>query len=298
MYGRKSHKSVMIAAHAVVNLIRTVYPALLKTKDRGKFHVAGSVPAAFGQTVASSGVDGVELLEMVESGEIIVGSDDEIYWKEDQDSVGEGGEDEGWGEVSGDEGEDEEEEDGDEAPDLVAVDGEEGEGEDGWEEVSEGEEGDDEEEGEEGWEEVSQGGEEGEEEEEEEGEEGEWEYMSGEEGDVGGKRKRTSDEEAPEEQAPEKIGRLDSTRLLTQEDFELIRKLKDAMRERERDPKYVTRLICSCLEDYCSILLLSYSISSGALGSSHVLILESILTLALHNTIILIITHLSTLINQ
>ena len=44
------------------------------------------------------------------------------------------------------------------------------------------------------------------------------------------------------------------------------------------------------LEDYCSILLLSYSPSSGALGSPDLLLSHLTITLALHNTIILIIT--------
>ena len=42
-----------------------------------------------------------------------------------------------------------------------------------------------------------------------------------------------------------------------------------------------------------SMLLLSYSISSGALGSSDLLLSYSVITVPLHNTIILIITHLS-----
>ena len=55
---------------------------------------------------------------------------------------------------------------------------------------------------------------------------------------------------------------------------------------------YVMSLIC--LEVCYSILLLSYSISSGALESPDLLLSYSMITLALHNTIILIITHLST----
>ena len=42
--------------------------------------------------------------------------------------------------------------------------------------------------------------------------------------------------------------------------------------------------------DYCSILLLPYSISSGALGSPDLLPAYFMITLALHDTIILIIT--------
>ena len=43
-----------------------------------------------------------------------------------------------------------------------------------------------------------------------------------------------------------------------------------------------------CLEGYYSILLLSYSISSGAIGSPSLLLSYSVIALALHNTIILI----------
>ena len=47
-----------------------------------------------------------------------------------------------------------------------------------------------------------------------------------------------------------------------------------------------------CLVDYISVLFLSYSISSGALESLDLLLSRSITTIPLHNTIILIITHL------
>ena len=49
-------------------------------------------------------------------------------------------------------------------------------------------------------------------------------------------------------------------------------------------------LICSCLEDYYSILLLPYSKSSGALGSPGLLLSLSVITEALRNNIILIVT--------
>ena len=45
---------------------------------------------------------------------------------------------------------------------------------------------------------------------------------------------------------------------------------------------------------YCSVMLLSYFISSGALGSPDLLLSYSMITLALHNTTILIITPEST----
>ena len=50
------------------------------------------------------------------------------------------------------------------------------------------------------------------------------------------------------------------------------------------------RIDSLCLEGYISVLLLSYSISIGTLGSSDLLLSYSMITLALHNTIILIIT--------
>jgi len=49
--------------------------------------------------------------------------------------------------------------------------------------------------------------------------------------------------------------------------------------------------LCSCLEDYCSILLFPYSISSGgALESPDLLLSYCMIASALHITIILIIT--------
>jgi len=45
---------------------------------------------------------------------------------------------------------------------------------------------------------------------------------------------------------------------------------------------------------YISVLLLPYSLSSGELGSSDLILSYSVITLALHISIILIITHLST----
>ena len=44
----------------------------------------------------------------------------------------------------------------------------------------------------------------------------------------------------------------------------------------------MTRDYFVCLEDYCSILLLSYSIHSGALGSPDLLLSYSISTISLH----------------
>jgi len=52
--------------------------------------------------------------------------------------------------------------------------------------------------------------------------------------------------------------------------------------------------LCLCLEDHSSTPLLSCSISSGALESPDLLPLRSLIALALYNTFILIINHLST----
>ena len=49
-----------------------------------------------------------------------------------------------------------------------------------------------------------------------------------------------------------------------------------------------------CLEGFYSISLLSYSITTGALGSSGLLLSHLTILLALHISIILITTHLST----
>ena len=58
---------------------------------------------------------------------------------------------------------------------------------------------------------------------------------------------------------------------------------------------YVNYGLCLlCLKDYCSILLLSYSIYSAALGNPDLLLSYSIIiSLALHNIIILIIPLIS-----
>lgn len=69
-YSKKTHKSVMTAAHGVVNLVRDLYPTLLRKGDRGKFHDPTHVPVAYGHVTAAKGVDGIELLDAYERGEI------------------------------------------------------------------------------------------------------------------------------------------------------------------------------------------------------------------------------------
>ena len=246
MYGRKQHKSVMIAAHGVINLVRQVYPSLLKTKDRGKFHNIESIPSAYGVSQVSSGVDGAELLQQLEEGDIIINSDDEIVWKEDMSEDGDFGDNQHEWE------EEEEEEDGDDAPDLVpvdsdgnAVESDSDDEEEDWQEVASGDDSDNEEEEEEDsgdWVEVKSEEENNSDsnnsdDEEEEEEEGEWEMMSDDDENANqdtttGKRK------AEVAISLAKRARVDATRVLTDKDFELIRKLKEAQAERSRDPKY------------------------------------------------------------
>jgi hypothetical protein len=54
---------------------RELYPALLKRGDRGKHHNPNAVPAEYGQTRVAEGVEGAELLEAYENGEIEINSD-------------------------------------------------------------------------------------------------------------------------------------------------------------------------------------------------------------------------------
>ena len=233
MYGKKQHKSVMVAAHGIINLVRASHPALLAKKDRGKFHNPNAAPVSFGEVPVTSGVAGVELLDAYERGEILITEDGEIMWKEDidaSDSENEGSDGgDGWVEVS--DSDDEEDKDPDEAPDLVALEEQETGGDsdhDDDEEEEEEEEEDDEDEDEGDWVSVSSEGSNGEEEEEEE----EWEFM---------------DEEGDDAKPPAKKQKRDvresaaAKRVLSAEDFELIRKLQEAHAERIRDPRYRSR---------------------------------------------------------
>ena len=56
--------------------------------------------------------------------------------------------------------------------------------------------------------------------------------------------------------------------------------------------RYVNYGLCLVLGGYSFVMLLPYCISSGALGSPDLLLSYSMIVLTLHNTIILIITHL------
>jgi protein SDA1 len=249
MYAKKNHKSIMIAANGVVNLVRKIYPGLLKNKDKGRLGKeeakGGVMPLGFGETEVASGVEGTELLEAYERGEIALDGDD-LVWT---DGKGPNGDADGWKDVSEDEdvegGDSETEyltdEDDEEEPSLIAVAeeskikplvewGEEGEqdsdeesdeyemmGEESEEES--GEESGEEEAENDGWEEVEEGAESSDDEDEEEG----------------------GEKEAPlstEAKAEATKARLESTRLLTQDDFDLLARLKTAYAEKAKDPRF------------------------------------------------------------
>ncbi len=176
---------------------------MLRKGDRGKFHDLTSVPRQYGEQRVSEGVEGADLLEAYERGEIIV-DDDDVIWREDLNKPGDEEDDEM------DEEEEEEEEDDDECPDLVHIKGAEAAGD----EEEEGDEEDDDEE----------------EEERDDDEEG-WVSVSDDE------------EEEDEEEATvgpvvrDVRSRVDARRILTSEDFVLLDRLKTAQAERARDPK-------------------------------------------------------------
>ena len=253
MYGKKTHKSVMIAAHGVVNLVRELYPALLRKGDRGKFHNISSVPRDYGVEKVSAGVEGADLLEAYERGDIEEDEEGEMIWRED--GVGRGDDEE--------EDEDEEdEEDGDVAPDLVELD--EGE-DDGDMEEEEGDEDEDDEE---------------EEEEVDEDDDG-WEYVSEEEDpnsiststSTSKKRKRGLGA-ASVPPAPTDIrDRVDARRILSSDDFELIARLRAAAAERAKDPRYRTKMrnskkdAAAAAEDEASDGGQSYMVDAGDLGA-------------------------------
>jgi hypothetical protein len=52
-------------------IFRTLYPSLLRKSDRGRSHDNDAVPNEYGYTDVREGVDGVELLEAYERGDLI-----------------------------------------------------------------------------------------------------------------------------------------------------------------------------------------------------------------------------------
>ncbi|KAJ0411133.1 hypothetical protein ATCC90586_004990 [Pythium insidiosum] len=129
MYNRSRDKTIVMAARGILNLIRETHPALLKRKDRGKFHDEAARPKQFGELVAAEGVDGAELLEEAEAAGRFDGEENQDGWEvassESDESDGE------WIDVSdaeddGDNGEggDEDEEDGEGDDDEAEGEGE------------------------------------------------------------------------------------------------------------------------------------------------------------------------------
>ena len=56
-------------------LFREKYPALLRRGDRGKYHDITQAPLQYGGQRVAEGVDGIELLEAYERGDIYINSD-------------------------------------------------------------------------------------------------------------------------------------------------------------------------------------------------------------------------------
>jgi hypothetical protein len=223
MYGKKTHKSVMVAAHSVINLVRELYPALLRKGDRGKFHNIKSVPKDYGDMTVSTGVEGIHLLEAYERGDIYINSDDEICWKADD------------GKYSDDENDENDEDDEDDGEDDDTDD----EGE--WEYVNDDEDEIviDDESGEE--DEVDE--EEVEEEEDEDDDDGEEDDEEGsDDDDSASNNEAAEDDENVAQSSNKDRKRLDMTRVLSAEDFALLEKLKLAAAERAKDPKYRNKI--------------------------------------------------------
>lgn len=125
----------------MLNFIREVHPALLKPKQRGKYHDIRARPKQFGELDAKEGIEGAELLEEAEAKGMFDDEQNDDPWQvasseeEEEDS-------EGWVDVSSDDegvpntDKDEEADEEEEEEDEEMEDGE----EDEVEEESEGDE--------------------------------------------------------------------------------------------------------------------------------------------------------------
>jgi protein SDA1 len=65
----RKDRSVVMAARSLLNALREINPAILQRKLRGKFYDADAKPRAFGESKATDGVDGAELLQELEQEE-------------------------------------------------------------------------------------------------------------------------------------------------------------------------------------------------------------------------------------
>jgi protein SDA1 len=90
-YSRNRDKSVVVAARGFTNLIREIYPSLLRGRDRGKHHDITAKPAAYGAENVLEGVEGAELLTLADAGIITIDSssdsdndndDDDDEWQD------------------------------------------------------------------------------------------------------------------------------------------------------------------------------------------------------------------------
>lgn len=102
-YNRARDKTIVMAARGVLNLIRDIHPALLKRKDRGKFHNDAAKPHRFGELVASEGVDGANLLAEAEAAGRFDGEDNNDGWEVASSTSGEDNSEDDWVDVSSDE---------------------------------------------------------------------------------------------------------------------------------------------------------------------------------------------------
>ncbi|KAG7390861.1 Protein SDA1 [Phytophthora boehmeriae] len=124
-YNRARDKTIVMAARGVLNLIRDIHPALLKRKDRGKFHNDAAKPHRFGELVASEGVDGAELLAEAEAAGRFDGEENQDGWEVASESEEEGSDDEWVGLSSDEEGEGPEQDGDDEDEDVEGENSEE-----------------------------------------------------------------------------------------------------------------------------------------------------------------------------
>eukprot|EP00515_Schizochytrium_aggregatum_P014062 CAMPEP_0202083578 /NCGR_PEP_ID=MMETSP0964-20121228/24458_1 /ASSEMBLY_ACC=CAM_ASM_000500 /TAXON_ID=4773 /ORGANISM="Schizochytrium aggregatum, Strain ATCC28209" /LENGTH=803 /DNA_ID=CAMNT_0048651299 /DNA_START=1 /DNA_END=2412 /DNA_ORIENTATION=- len=195
-------KSVVIAARSLLNLVRDINPEVLQRKERGKFHSSEKL-REYGASAAAEGVDGAELLQILEEEAAAMAGDDDESGSEEDD---EGGKDEAEdGEVDEEEGEEMEAESGAEDED---------DDDDNEEDDGEGDEGESDEDGGEAAEDGKEAGEE--------------------------KNALSRDETLLEKSKKRKIkqtDRIDAKRLLTEEDFARIRKLKAKLVKEKHDPR-------------------------------------------------------------
>eukprot|EP01125_Pyxidicula_operculata_P001163 TRINITY_DN11113_c0_g1_i1.p1 TRINITY_DN11113_c0_g1~~TRINITY_DN11113_c0_g1_i1.p1 ORF type:complete len:781 (-),score=305.58 TRINITY_DN11113_c0_g1_i1:26-2368(-) len=241
MYRKNKDKGIMMASRSLIQLFRAVNPSLLPKSERGKGTDINVKPLQYGEEVIKKGVEGAELLEKfgdVDIDELDLGDDSDDDDDEDEDGEGE----DSWEVVTDGDGELEDgdedksnnvDDDDDDDGGFVFVDSD-GEvwGEDDGEEIRVEGEGDEEEneggevEGEDG--EGGEDGEEGEKDGEEEGEEGENDEDEDNMEDV-------VEEDADSTVSRDPSERIDTTKILTDEDWEKLRYLKE--HEKELLPK-------------------------------------------------------------